>query len=65
MPAWFLIGGLVVAGLGAGGYFVHGVGDAAEEIGDAAKKSEALVKWAVVGGSIYVSYRALKSAGAV
>lgn len=51
-------GGVIVAGIASTAW-------AADEIGDAAEKSERLVKWAVVGGGLYVSYRALRSTGVI
>ena len=41
------------------------VGWTAKQFGDAFEDSSKLVKWATIGGAVYVSYQALKSAGAI
>ena len=48
--------GAGIAVLVAGGY-------ALDEAGDAAESGAKLAKWAVIGGGLYVSYTAMKSAG--
>lgn len=59
MPAPLIIwGGVAVLGLFATGYAGRGIADALEEANTA-------TKWAVVGGGLYVSYKALQSAGAI
>lgn len=54
---------LIWAGLALAG--VYGVGWAAKEGGEAMDSATRLTKWAIVGGSVYVSYKALQSAGAI
>lgn len=44
---------------------IYGVGWASREAGEAAGQGTKLVKWGVVAGGMYVSYRALQSAGAI
>jgi len=57
MPApLIIVGG--VALLVATGYAGRGIADALKEANTA-------TKWAVVGGGLYVSYKALQSAGAI
>lgn len=61
---------LIWGGIGlAGGYLgyktLDEAGQAAEAAGEAAEKSTDLAKWLVLGGGLYVSYRAMKSAGVI
>ncbi|MEJ5217105.1 hypothetical protein WG622_02540 [Cognatishimia sp. D5M38] len=58
MPAPLIWGGLFVAGL-------YGFGWAAKETGEAAESMSRLTKYGIVAGGLYVSYRALKSSGAL
>ena len=44
---------------------VAGAGWAARETGDALDSATKLTKWVVVGGALYVSYRALQAGGAL
>jgi len=37
--------------------------EAVDATGEAAEKSASLVKWVVIGGVVYVGYRAAKSGG--
>lgn len=50
VPILWIIGGVV------------GVG-ALWEAGDAAQKSQKLVKWAVIGGGVYVAYQVARKQG--
>lgn len=65
VPLWIWATGAFVAAGGTTAVVIDQAGDAAEQTGDAAARSANLVKWAVVGGALYVSYRAMKSAGAI
>ena len=57
MPIPLIIwGALAVGGLLAANEVIDSTGETAE-------KSTKLVKWVVIGGGVYVSYKALKSAG--
>ena len=56
MPPLIILG--IIGGLGAGGY-------AMSQTADAAEASAKLVKWAAVAGGVYVSYRAMKTAGVI
>ncbi|MBO6603859.1 MAG: hypothetical protein JJ938_17595 [Roseicyclus sp.] len=38
---------------------------ALDEAGDAAQASAEMLKWAAIAGGVYLSYQALKSAGAL
>lgn len=58
MVAPLIWGGLALAG-------IAGVGWAANESGEAMDSTAKALKWATVAGGLYVSYRALKSAGAL
>lgn len=58
MPAPLIWGALALGG-------IFGAGWAARETGEAMDSATRLAKWAVVGGGLYVSYRALKTAGAL
>jgi hypothetical protein len=59
MPIPLIVwGGLAVVGIGA-------TAVAANEVGEASERAGNLVKWATVGGALYVSYRAMKSAGVI
>lgn len=58
MPVHLIWGGLAVAG-------VFGLGWAAQETGEAAGELNQLGKTLIVAGGLYVSYRALKSSGAL
>jgi len=49
---------LWIGGLLAGGYMLGKAGDAAEG-------TAKLAKWGAIGGTVYVSYLALKSSGAI
>lgn len=40
-------------------------GWAARQIADPLEETTDLAKWIAIGGAVYVSYRALKSAGAI
>jgi hypothetical protein len=62
VPLWAWITGGALVGTGV---VVDQAGDAAEQVGGAAEKGAHLAKWAVAGGALYVSYRALKSSGAL
>lgn len=42
-----------------------GVGWASKETGEALDSATRLTKWGVVAGGLYVSYRALKTSGAI
>lgn len=53
---------LIVWG-GVGVATLFGLGYAADEVGDAATASTKLIKAATIAGGLYVSYRALQSAG--
>lgn len=44
---------------------VYGVGWAMKETGDTADSLTQLTKWGIVGGGLFVSYKALKSSGAL
>lgn len=44
---------------------LYGAGWASKQAGEAAGEGANLVKWGVVAGGMYVSYRALRSAGAL
>ena len=58
MVAPIIWAGMAVAGLWGGGWF-------AKETGDAITATQKLTKTVVIGGGLYVSYRALQSAGAL
>jgi len=58
-----MVAPLIWAGIAIGGLVLGK--EALEEVGDAADSTAQLVKWAAVAGGVYVSYRALKSAGAI
>lgn len=59
MPIPFIAYGvLAVAG-------IYGAGWAMKETGEAMDSATKLTKWGVVAGGLYVSYQALKSAGAI
>ncbi len=58
MPAPLIWAGVAVAGF-------YGFGWAAKETGDAADSLNKLTKTAIVAGGLYVSYRALKTSGAL
>lgn len=58
MPAPLIWAGIGIVTLLAGGWAANQADDALE---DGAK----LVKWAAIGGGLYVSYKALKAAGAI
>jgi hypothetical protein len=49
----------------AWGAIAVGVGWITDNAADAAGDGAKIVKWGVIGGGLYVSYRALKSAGAI
>lgn len=51
------------AALAIGGFAVAGW--AARETGEALESGQRFARWAVAGGVVYVSYRALQSAGAL
>lgn len=58
MVAPIIWGGLALAG-------IVGAGWAAKETEGAANATAKALKWATVAGGLYVSYRALQSAGAL
>lgn len=58
MPAPIIWGGLAVAG-------ALGFGWAAKETGEAFESATKLTKFGIVAGGLYVSYRALKTSGAL
>jgi len=65
IPLWVWITGGAVAVGTTGAIVADQTGDAAEQMGDAAAKSAELAKWVVVGGALYVAYRAAKTSGAI
>ncbi|WP_321363540.1 hypothetical protein [uncultured Celeribacter sp.] len=54
-----------VVGVGLAILGVFGVGWAAKEGGEAMDSTAKALKWATVAGGVYISYQALKSAGAI
>lgn len=56
MPAPIIWAGVALAG-------VLGAGWAAREGGEAMDSAARLAKWGAVGGSLYLSYRAMKATG--
>lgn len=58
-----LLGRLIMWGGAA--LVVDEAGQAIEATGDAAEKSTKLVKYAVIGGGLYVAYKVAKSSGAL
>lgn len=58
MAAPIIWGVLVVGG-------IYGAGWASGRAGEALDSATRLTRWGVVGGGLYVSYQALKSAGAI
>lgn len=51
--------------IGAGIVGLFGVGYAADKSGEAMDSATRLTRWLVIGGVVYVSYEAAKSAGAI
>jgi hypothetical protein len=49
---------VIIAGIAATGWAARGVSDALEDASE-------LTKWAVIGGGLFVAYRASKSAGLI
>ena len=58
MVAPIIWGALALGGIVATGW-------TARQVDGATDSTAELVKWAAIGGTVYVSYRALKSAGAI
>lgn len=58
MAAPLIWGGIALAG-------IVGAGWASKETGEALDSATRLAKWGVVAGGMFISYRALQSAGAL
>ena len=65
MLAPLIRAGLFLAGVYGVGWASKEAGEALKETGEALDSATRLTKWAIVGGSVYVSYKALQSAGAI
>lgn len=57
IPLWAWLTGGAVVGTAV---VIDQAGDTAQQMGDAAEKSTDLVKWAAIGGAIFVAYKVLK-----
>lgn len=56
---------LWILGIGAGAWAIKETGDAVENAGDASAQAAGLARWVVIGGVVYVGYRAARKAGVI
>jgi hypothetical protein len=56
---------MVIAGLATAGFAAREVGDAAEDMGEAAQKSTNLAKYVAISGGLFLAYKGLKSGGVI